>query len=61
MRVSMKRLIAFTVPAIVFFAVTDALAITLFAGTGRSDGGRIITIDSTTGVGTLVGSSGFNG
>ena len=60
MRLSMKRLIAFVVPAVVLFAVTDALAITLFAGTGQNDGGRIITIDSTTGVGTLVGSSGFN-
>jgi hypothetical protein len=32
---------------------------TLFAGTGRNDGGRIITINKTTGVGTVVGSSGF--
>ena len=60
MKASMIRLAAFVVPALVFFAVTDALAITLFAGTGKHDGGRIITIDSTTGVGTLVGSSGSN-
>lgn len=38
----------------------DAQAATLFAGTGKNDGGRIITINPTTGAGTLVGSSGFS-
>jgi hypothetical protein len=54
------RIFALALGAILSLAVTEVTAGALFAGTGKSDGGRIITIDPTTGAGALIGSSGFD-
>jgi exosortase sorting signal-containing protein len=53
------RIFALALGAILSLAPIEVSAGALFAGTGKNDGGRIITIDPTTGAGALIGSSGF--